>query len=294
MDFSEFFERYEALADEVETLFEKIKAAHPEEVRCEPGCDDCCYALFDLSLIEALHLNAQFNEKFTGGARSAILQRADKADRETYRLKRAVFKASQEGRKAADILAEVAAMRVRCPLLNDENRCDLYEHRPLTCRLYGAPTAINGQAHTCGKAGFQAGQKYPTVDVGRLQDKLFALSKELVETMPTRHTRMADVLVPLSMALMNRYDDDYLGLTDEPPAAAAGPAMGASFSRGGPAPTQAPSPCGSESACGGSHDWYVPGPEKERHAPPGGIGDLRPPADADQSAHGPFSSKDED
>ena len=36
---------------------------------------------------------------------------------------------------------EIAATSVRCPLLDEENRCLLYDARPITCRLYGVPKA---------------------------------------------------------------------------------------------------------------------------------------------------------
>ncbi len=215
LDFTEFFVKYEKLAAEVEQLFAKVSQAHAQEVRCGRGCSDCCYALFDLSLIEALYLNHHFNRLYDGAARNAVLERADVADRAVHRLKRVVFKASQDGVPAAQILEDVAKERLRCPLLNSEDLCDLYEHRPLTCRLYGLPVAIGGQARTCGKSGFKPGKPYPTVHMDRLQDRLAALSRELVESLPTRHPEMWDLLLPPSMALMTDFDEKFLGIDPE-------------------------------------------------------------------------------
>ncbi len=214
-DFTPFFERYESIAREVDAVFAKVAEQHPDKVRCKQGCCDCCHALFDLSLIEALYLNHRFNERYSGQERSDILDRADSADRATYKIKREVYHASQDGRPVSEIMNMVGKARVRCALLGDDDRCDLYENRPLTCRLYGIPTAIHGQAHGCGLSGFEPGQPYPTVHVEKLQDRLMALSRELVDSLPTRHVRMADLLVPVSMALQTTFDDEYLGIVDE-------------------------------------------------------------------------------
>lgn len=215
LDFSPFFKKYEALVAEVDAVFKRVEEAHPECVKCRPGCSDCCHAMFDLSLVEALYLNGKFNQAFGGQRRSDLLDRCGEADREAYRIKRDVFRKSREGAKAAEVMELIGKARVRCPLLDEEDRCVLYEHRPVTCRLYGVPTAIGGKAHTCGKTGFEPGGKYPTVHIEKIQDRLAMLSAQLTATLRTRYTRLHETFVPVSMALMNAYDDEYLGLIRE-------------------------------------------------------------------------------
>jgi Fe-S-cluster containining protein len=197
-------------------------------VRCGRGCSDCCYALFDLSLVEALYLNHHFNRLFDGAARNLVLERADEADRQVHRLKKAVFQASQQGVPAAQILADVARQRLRCPLLNAKDLCDLYDHRPLTCRLYGLPLNIGGESKTCGKAGFTPGKPYPTVNMERIQERLAALSRELVASLGSCHDQMWDLLLPVSMALMTEFNEEFLGVEAE--------------ARSKPAPKPAPKP----------------------------------------------------
>lgn len=218
MDFTPFFEQYEALVAEADAAFQAVSQREPEGVTCEEGCADCCHALFDLSLIEALYLNHQFNRQYQGLARHAILRRADEADRENHIFKRKIFKASEAGVSSTELLDEVAKQRIRCPLLEDDNRCAIYSKRPVTCRVYGAPLAIAGQGSTCGQSGFQKGGSYPTINMDALQDRLMLLSQALVDAMPTKHNRLAEVLVPVSMALMNTYDDGYLGIVEQPEA----------------------------------------------------------------------------
>jgi len=244
LDFSEFFKRYEAIIGEADQVFNTVKAKFAENVRCEKGCSDCCHALFDLTLVEALYLNQQFLERFSGKAKSEVLARADEADRLVHRLKRDAFKAAKEGASAQAILAEMAKVRVRCPLLDDAGACQMYDKRPVTCRIYGVPTAIGGQAHTCGKSGFEKGKPYPTVYLDRIQDKLYALSHELSGSLATRYKGLGEVLVPLSLALMTEYTEEYLGIMSEEDAAkaAAEAAMSAVAPKAAPAAAPKPAP----------------------------------------------------
>lgn len=215
LDFSRHFEEYEKLAAESDLIFRRVAETHPDEVRCVKGCTDCCYAVFDLTLVEALYLNHRFNQTFEGEERSKILERADQADRAAYKVKRQAFKASEEGKPSREIMEEVGKTRIRCPLLGDDDLCVLYEHRPITCRLYGLPLAIGGEARTCGRSGFAPGGSYPTVHIERIQDRLMEMSQALVADLNTKHSRMWDMLVPPSMALLTTYDETYLGVVDE-------------------------------------------------------------------------------
>lgn len=213
LDFTEYFTKFESIIAEADAAFQAVRSQAGDRVRCKETCSDCCHALFDLTLIEAMYLNHHFNRKFSGLARSAVLERADAADRQAYRFKRDMFKASQGGATTQEILLQAAQAKVRCPLLNDDDLCDLYECRPVTCRIYGVPTAIGGQAHSCRHSGFEPGGKYPTVFLDKLQDRLYLLSHELAGGLQTRYRDLGSVLVPVSMALLTSYDEEYLGLT---------------------------------------------------------------------------------
>lgn len=213
VDFTEIFGRYEALVAEADAVFERVRSLHPDCVTCGMGCSDCCHALFDLGLVEAMYLNRRFGEVFGFGAeRSAILERADAADRHAVRLKRRLYKESLAGRDSSELLAEVARERVRCPLLGDDDTCVMYAHRPITCRLYGIPTAIGGKAHTCGRTGFAPGGRYPTVALDLIHDRLGELSREIVAAVQSRFRDLDKVYVPVSMALITKYDNAYLGV----------------------------------------------------------------------------------
>lgn len=214
-DFAPYFKKYEALVSKGDEAFERVKQAYAECVNCEEKCADCCHALFDLTLIEALYINHKFNEKVRGSHKAELLEKANRADRNIHKIKRQAYKDLQAGKSEDEILAELARERVRCPFLNEADLCDLYDNRPLTCRFYGIPTAIGGRGYTCGKSDFKEGEKYPTVNLDVINNQLQQLSAELVRDLKSRYVKLADMLVPLSMALLTVYDDEYLGIGEE-------------------------------------------------------------------------------
>ena len=76
-DLSPIFSRYESLRAEADALFARVRETQPGCVTCKEGCSDCCHAVFDLSLVEAMSLNRAFEAAFAHGPeRSAILTRA--------------------------------------------------------------------------------------------------------------------------------------------------------------------------------------------------------------------------
>ena len=212
MNLEPYFAKYQAIVDQVDAVFKKVHEEHQECVRCRVGCSDCCHALFDLTLIEALYIKTQFDKMFEDSARALVIERANEADRAVYRLKRQAFRDHENGKPENQILEEMAAQRIRCPLLNSDDQCDLYAHRPLTCRLYGIPTVIGDMAHTCGLSGFEQGKPYPTVRLDAIQRKLYELSSELANEIGSSYPKLAELLVPVSMALLTEYTEEYLGV----------------------------------------------------------------------------------
>ncbi|MEW6077545.1 MAG: YkgJ family cysteine cluster protein [Thermodesulfobacteriota bacterium] len=213
-DLTPYFKKYEALAKQADQIFDRVKNEYPACVNCKKGCTDCCYALFDLTLVEALYINHHFKKTF--GADAELMEKANKADRAIFRLKKRAYRDVKENNKdEVAVLYELGRERIRCPFLNERELCALYEHRPITCRLYGIPTAIQGMGHTCGKSGFNEGEKYPMVNMDRIFDQLKAISSEIVADIKTPHTRLDELLVPLSMAILTDYDDVFFGFAEE-------------------------------------------------------------------------------
>ncbi len=209
----EIFAEYEQLSAEAELIFNRVRADFSQCVSCEETCSDCCHALFDLSLVEAMYLSQAFKDTFDYGKdRSEILAAADIADRQTYKFKRQINKEAMEGKDHAELLAKVGAERQRCPLLGSDDRCRLYAKRPITCKLYGIPTTINGRSSTCGRSRFEAGKPYPSVNLDRIQDRLAALSQRIGPALKSAFPELHMVYAPVSTALLTNYNESYLGI----------------------------------------------------------------------------------
>jgi Fe-S-cluster containining protein len=210
LDFSKTFEKYEALVSEVDKIFKAIQNEHKDCVLCEIHCCDCCYAVFDLTLIESVYINYHLNKSLSRKERRPIISRAEKADRKYYQIKHKLQKMYIDRRKPSEeVFNQLAQERVKCPLLNDEDLCDLYVRRPITCRVYGVPTSIGGTAHICGKSGFKEGTAYPTVNLDKMNDRLFELSEALLKEIGAQRSKIHMGLVPVSAALMTDYDEKY-------------------------------------------------------------------------------------
>ncbi len=213
LDFSRTIEKYEALVFEVDKIFETMQGSHKDCVRCEIRCADCCRAVFDLTLVESVYINHHFNKSLARKERRPVLRRAEKTDRKYYQIKRKLQKMYiDQGKPPEEVLLQLAHERVPCPLLNDEDLCDLYIRRPITCRVYGIPTSIGGKPHTCQKSDFRQGTAYPTVNLDKINDRLFELSKDLLQEIGSKNLKMHMSLVPPSAALMTKYDEKYFGI----------------------------------------------------------------------------------
>ena len=154
-----------AILTMVDQAFAEVTAQFPGEVKCGAGCDDCCRAVFDISLVEAVAL-ASIMPGLAKEVREAALLRAVEA--------LAAWEEQVVGNKT-----DLEKQRIRCPLLGDDGLCVSYEARPVNCRTYGVPTAIGGDGHVCGFSGFESGVDYPTVNLEQLQKGLLALSIRL-------------------------------------------------------------------------------------------------------------------
>lgn len=212
MNFDPYFKKYETLVRQVDAAFEKVEKEYAECVTCKIGCADCCHALFDLTLIEAIYIKNRFDAEFAGKNRQVLIERANEVDRAVYKIKRQAHKEFESGKPEDEILEEMAKIKLRCPLLDDEDKCALYEARPITCRLYGVPTVIGGQGHTCGLSKFKEGESYPTAKLDAIHGNLHQISLELAQGIQSQYPKLAEMLVPLSMALLTDYTDSYLGV----------------------------------------------------------------------------------
>lgn len=212
MDIAKYIKKYEELVVQIETVCEKVKSEHSERVTCKPGCSDCCHALFDLTLIEAVTIKQRFDEKFTGKLRHDILTVAGDVDRKIFKIKKNATEAEKLGTNGEKIIERISQEKIACPLLDENNHCRMYDHRPIACRVYGIPTSTGGKGYTCGLSGFTKGENYPTLNMDIVYKRLYDISNEMIRDIKSKYTKMGDILVPLSMCLTLDYNEEYFGI----------------------------------------------------------------------------------
>lgn len=212
LDLKEHFVKYEALVHMVDGVFERVKKEYPKEVFCRKKCSDCCYAIFDLTLIEALYLNDKFLKKFSGIEKNSLIEIADKTDRVLVKMKRNAYREVKNGADQLEIVAKMSQERVRCPLLGKNDLCVMYEHRPITCRVYGIPTSTLGSSHICGRTNFKQGEPYPTLNMDKIYSQLQLLSVQLIKDINSEQIKMHEMLIPVSMVMITEFNEEYLGV----------------------------------------------------------------------------------
>jgi len=162
------FRELEELFSEVDRQFVEVRRKYPREVRCRRGCTDCCYAPFDLSLVEALYLGRAF-------------RRLPRRERREVERRLQKYEKDWEKRVPKPVTPFVlSTVRLRCPFLNDKGQCVVYEWRPITCRIYGLPLSIEGETYVCPRSRFEPGRTYPTVIFSEVLRRLSEISEKVL------------------------------------------------------------------------------------------------------------------
>ena len=144
---------FQMIEREADAEFERNRKLHGRRMQCHSGCSDCCRRLFQITELEA-------------GALSEAVANTAPDLRETLRRRARVHLALRRKTLAERGFVQTWGAlpgedeRVDCPALID-GRCAVYEARPLSCRLYGAPLAYPskpGRLFAC-ELNFQPGER---------------------------------------------------------------------------------------------------------------------------------------
>ena len=120
---------------------------------CRPGCTQCCIGVFAINQLDALRLRRGLAELEKRGSPRALGVRE--------RAREAVVRLSHDfpGDPKTGILDESeAALRRFDDFANDEpcpaldpatGNCELYESRPMTCRIFGPPVQSEDGLSVC-------------------------------------------------------------------------------------------------------------------------------------------------
>jgi Fe-S-cluster containining protein len=110
---------------------------------CRVGCTQCCTGVFAINQLDALRLRAGLSElEQRDPVRAAAVKR--RVDESVSRLEATFPGESATGRlddaQSARDFFETYGNDEVCPVLDPETgACDLYSHRPVTCRVFGPP-----------------------------------------------------------------------------------------------------------------------------------------------------------
>ncbi len=149
-----------AISDEATSMAVERERAEGRTPSCREGCAACCRQLVPISVVEARAI-AETVEALPDARRKATRERFAEAVAKLEALGlldaregpgRATLRAAgtTSDRKAAwaEVVARYFSAKIPCPLLEDE-RCSLYEQRPLVCREY----LVTSAPELCAKLG---------------------------------------------------------------------------------------------------------------------------------------------
>jgi len=133
-------EQYRLLLRQVDAWFAGAVQSHPEQIRCGKGCSGCCRALFDITLLDALHLQQGF-ARLPLKVRQTVLAEAERRVAELRRQWPEYAHPYLLNHRSEEEWQELMPEddETPCVLLDNSGRCLIYEHRPMTCRLHGLP-----------------------------------------------------------------------------------------------------------------------------------------------------------
>jgi Fe-S-cluster containining protein len=122
-------------------------------IACRPGCAQCCMGAFAINRLDAVRLQQGLDELAETDSERAkrILQRAADWLQRTAEffpgdLETGILDTTPD---AVEIF-EYFANDEPCPALDLETlTCDLYAHRPMTCRVFGPPVRSEGGLGVC-------------------------------------------------------------------------------------------------------------------------------------------------
>ncbi len=115
------------LLDGIATAMQEAARRSGDWLACRPGCTQCCMGTFDITALDAMRLQRGF----------AALATADPPRAEQVRARVAAYPTTD--------LDEAP-----CPALDPHSGlCDLYEWRPVTCRVFGPVTRVEEGLAAC-------------------------------------------------------------------------------------------------------------------------------------------------
>ncbi len=113
-------ESYRQLIEQVNQLTAKLSSHYAGHLVCRSGCSGCCHHHLSVFAVEAAAVRVAFD---------ALPE---------------LFRARLEEQARAVLESEAREKPLACPMLMDD-RCAIYESRPLICRTQGLPLLLEAE-----------------------------------------------------------------------------------------------------------------------------------------------------
>ncbi len=133
-------QQHDELLDSLAKWFRSVQSAYGGRMQCAKGCARCCHGLFDVSLPDAMRIAHGYRllpEVLKSAVAGIALDIQHQIVRECPELKEPCFLHELSEDRIDSIVDRIG--EVRCPMLDEGDRCLIYDLRPLACRLEGVP-----------------------------------------------------------------------------------------------------------------------------------------------------------
>jgi Fe-S-cluster containining protein len=178
------------------------EATKKNKVKCKRGCHECCsVGFFDITLLDALYLREGL-KKIPAGIRKRVV---DKANEQLDILeKKGAFSRKDPLLKTLPAIDSISrrSAKMRCPALDDEGVCLIYDIRPHICRIFGPTVRGKRRAVRLEGCGYFVHdlpeEDYPILDHYADED---VLRKSMFVKAGRKRIREVDTIIPAALVL---------------------------------------------------------------------------------------------
>lgn len=216
-DLDPFFAEYEALCSDADHSFTAYSSVHSEFPSCGKDTNNCCTQPFHLQLVEAITLNHRVNRELDRDLRLVVIDRARRMGRVS-----AGRQPGMEGivlpvstvldNSAARAIGDPGSSEDYCCPLSLENKCLLYSHRPLRCRIFGMNDWGPMPAHVPGAAESPGEDARKSFSPERLNMQLFDISRRLFHALNGTFLEGRSLLFSMPRVLSGEFIQDYFAI----------------------------------------------------------------------------------
>jgi Fe-S-cluster containining protein len=178
------------------------EATKKHKVKCKRGCHECCsVGFFDITLLDALHLRESL-KKMPADIRKKVVAKAN--EQLDILEKKGAFSRKDPLLKSLPAIDSISrrSAKMKCPALNDNGACLIYEHRPHICRIFGPTIRGARRANLLDGCGYFTREipeaDFPIMDHYREEDVIL---KAMFNKAGRKRVREVDTIIPAALVL---------------------------------------------------------------------------------------------